>query len=339
MAEYADYISFKDGKQYTILNSSVSINEAFEMNLNENKSSKELYVQPSTQILPLVDSSADEFNSSILAYNNRKNIWTYKFSSDCTLYIVYRHQPPKGISSIWIGELDLSNNLIRNAEPLLISSFTNYEDPRMFAFRGELYISYSQWGTEEINDYNDPRSIIQIAFTHIIKREISFELGKTYIPPYGNNFIVGKTEKNWGFFESKGELYCLYSISPFTIFKYDIVSNSCKFVRCVKTIANLSLRGGTPPIYIKNRLISFIHCNDYLVYMLEISCDKNVFKISHISEFSTISSLNTLLKDNEQIVKNGILFPCGLVYDTIKKHYIVSMGYNDKVTAISYIKG
>lgn len=338
MDDYIDYISFKDGKQYTILNSSVSIHETFELDPSENKTSTDIVVQPNTHILPLVDSSADEFNSSMLAYNTKTNTWSYTFTSDCTLFIVYRRQLPKGISSLWIGELDLLNNRILNAQPLLTSPFTHYEDPRMFVFRGELYVSYSRWGNEEIQDYNDPRSIIQIAFTHVKRLSTTFELGKTYVPPYGKNMEPGKMEKNWGFFEYQKELHCLYGVNPLTIFKYDMESNTCRFVRTEKMSSTICIRGGTPPIFINGSFVSFIHCSDYLVYMVKLGVTDKVFKIKEISDFPILSSISKILKGKESMNQNGILFPCGAVYDSNKKQYIISMGYKDKVNVISYVK-
>ena len=338
MDDYIEYISFKNNTQYTILKSSVSIHETFELDPSENKISTDIVVQPNTHILPLVDSSADEFNSSILAYNHKTNTWSYTFTNDCTLFMVYRHQPPKGISSLWIGALDLSNNQILNAQPLLLSPFTHYEDPRMFVFRGELYVSYSRWGNEEIDDFNDPRSIIQIAFTHVKRLATTFELGKTYVPPYGKNMEPGKIEKNWGFFEYQKELHCLYGVNPLTIFKYDMALNTCRIVRTEKQSSTICIRGGTPPIYVNGSFVCFIHCSDYLVYMVKLGASDKVFKIKEISDFPILSSISKLRKGKEQMNQNGILFPCGSVFDPNKKHYIVSMGYKDKVNVISYIK-
>ena len=338
MDRYADYISFRDGKQYTILKSNIIINESFTVLPEDINRHRDISIDTTVRFLPLVDPSADEFNSSIIAYDTVANEWTYRYMKDtCHLYIVYRHQPIGGRSSVWIGRLHLDNTTIMDAKVLLTDPFIHYEDPHLFIYQNNLYVSYSRWGSATISSYNDPLSIIQLGFTHVKYTNPGFELGKEYIPPFGNNYTPGKAEKNWGFFEKNRQLFCLYNISPFTIFKYDMETNFCRLVRTLKTQTSISLRGGTPPIYVNGAFVSFIHCSDYLVYSLQMKFDQTIGKLTHISEFSILAAFNTFYQDTNCVTRNGILFPCGAVYDTDNKKYIVSMGYNDKRNVICYI--
>jgi predicted GH43/DUF377 family glycosyl hydrolase len=336
--DYMDYISFRDGKENTILKSSIVVQEIFTLDTSEKKHSANLNVQKGIVRLPLVDPSATEFNSSIIAYDTSTKKWTPMFNkSTCTLYMAYRHQRD-GHSSVWIGELSLTHQKIMNAKQILVDPHIHYEDPRLFTFQNELYVSYSFFGSETEKDWDVITKTIRIGMTRIRKAADGFECGPTYVPPFGNNAKPIGVEKNWGFFEKGKELHCLYSISPFVIFKYDMAANTCRLVRTSKTKANLSLRGGTPPLYINKQFVAFIHCSDYLSYRFDMTFDSNQFTLKSIGDFPALSAIQILKKGTQYMNQNGILFPCGAVYDTVNKQYIVAMGYDDKENMIAYVK-
>lgn len=336
--DYIDYISFRNNTQNTILKSSVVMHESFSLNPADEKVSSSTTMNSTVSMLSLVDISADEFNSSILAYDTRTHTWTYGYNPHtCILYMIYRHQIKGDNSCLWIGEVDLINQRIVAPICLFSDPYIHYEDPRMFVVGRELYVSYSRWGSETIRDYNEPESIIQIEFTHVKYTDAGFTIRKSYIPPFGNNYTPGKVEKNWGFFEKNKELYCLYSISPFVVFKYNMETNLCTVEKTLAIEANISLRGGTPPIYVNGFFVTFIHCSDYFVYVLKMAVDKKQWSITYVNDFPLLTSLNTQCTPTDSVTKNDILFPCGAVYDIIKEQYIISMGYKDKNNVIAYI--
>jgi predicted GH43/DUF377 family glycosyl hydrolase len=115
------------------------------------------------------------------------------------------------------------------------------EDPRLFIYKDELYLSYTD-GYQMAQAKINPETL---------EASESFYIDK----PAKN-----RTEKNWTFFEHKDNLYSVYQIAPHTIFKM----HGPKWERCFEQpFVNKwkwgELRGGTSPIKTKDGYLSFFH--------------------------------------------------------------------------------
>ena len=112
----------------------------------------------------------------------------------------------------------------------------------------------------------------------------------------------------------------------------------CGSVSCVQQAINLSLRGGTSPICIGKKYVTFVHCSDYLVYKLVFEMTGLGFQTTHISKFPIAVGITTVSDSyGRQYNTNKILFPSGAIYDRDQDEYLISMGLNDKLNAIYFL--
>ena len=83
-----------------------------------------------------------------------------------------------------------------------------YADPRVFLYRGRWHVTFNTGHSEFPNN--------------IYVAEVD-ESGRPVTAPRSISKVDGRQgiEKNWGFFEHEGELFCVYSISPFVILRVD----------------------------------------------------------------------------------------------------------------------
>lgn len=127
----------------------------------------------------------------------------------------------------------------------------HYEDPRLFLFRGELWLAVSM-----ITDYNlRPWISVQKAF----RLNANFEQNRELIPLIGMNKKA--QEKNWQFFDYKGRLMVSYMPKNNTVYELNPengdVLNRWSSDRIAWGIGSFS--GGTPPIRYGNGWMSFFH--------------------------------------------------------------------------------
>jgi len=193
------------------------------------------------------------------------------------------------------------------------------EDPRLFVFDNELYISYTdgyQMGQAKINPVT-------------LQAEESFYLDKP---------VKGRTEKNWIFFEHNGKLMAVYNTAPHVVFEM----NGSKFEQKYSTQFPNDwkwgeIRGGTSPVKTGKHFISFFHsANDILykgmsgrqyfmgAYMFEA---EPPFTPVAISKEPLITG--EIINDSIPRLSNKIfvVFPGGAIRK--KDSWLVSFGYND----------
>jgi len=344
--DYITYESFRDKGENTVLRRNVVLCDEYLLpekvtTITNAYHTGVQYRSANLSVLPLFDASAEEFNASVLSYNTNTGTWSNKYEYDNPEYRVF-YTYRKRIndhSTLWIVERSSTERSSTEPQCIFTDPHIHYEDPRMFSFKGQLHISYSFWGSESITKWTDPSCSISIGFTEFtLKNDGQFEKGQTYVPAYGDNTVPGKKEKNWTFFEYGPSLLCLYSVAPLTIFSYNPPTNMCMPVPCVKQSINLSLRGGTPPICIGNKYVTFVHCSDYLVYKLIFEMTALGFQTTHISKFPIAIGITTIRDSmGRQYNTNKILFPCGAIYDRDQEEYLISMGLNDKLNAIYFL--
>lgn len=166
-------------------------------------------------------------------------------------YFVYRMESLPWCTRMKLGICLLDNDLqpIRDTNKLL-NLHTNLEpyakgfhceDPRLFIYDNELYLSYTdgyQMAQAKINP-------------DTLEAQNSFYIEKP---------SVSRTEKNWIFFEADGKLYCIYNTAPHIIFEMD-GKNWTEVVRTnyVNSWRWGEIRGGTPPQRYGDYFLSFFH--------------------------------------------------------------------------------
>lgn len=244
-------------------------------------------------------------------------------------FLAYRLESAPFCRTIQIGLVEIDDNFspIESTNKVLqlharlqgYSPNFHVEDPRLFIFNDELYLSYTdgyQMGQAKIN--HETREVIE-----------SFYLDKKGLQ---------QTEKNWIFFEHEGKLLCLYDIPKQRIFEM----NGADHTEIHRTSYNHNwkygiIRGGTPPIKYGDNYLSFFHSakdvkykgqdgKQYYMgaYLFEA---KPPFRPLAITERPLITG--EIVDDNIPRLSNKIfvVFPSGVIRKG-DSHY-VSFGYND----------
>jgi len=173
---------------------------------------------------------------------------------------------------------------------------TRIEDFRTFVYRGKLYASHSGIEMGENNvEFKQYLSIVNL-------KDGTLEKIKKFEPLYNKN------EKNWSWFVKGDELFILYSINPFIIYKYDIDSDSLVLYTQHKFSGKWNCNGylaiSTFPIEYDNQYLVFIHSRiDGFKYVQgALIFDKETFKPLYFTKDYFISG------GNEEGKNRGVLY-------------------------------
>lgn len=220
--------------------------------------------------------------------------------------------------------LDLYSELEIRYSRVKVSKFPmgfHVEDPRLFIYKDELYLSYTDgyiMGQAKINP-------------ETLQAENSFYLDKP-------DPVNRQTEKNWTFFDYEGKLMCVYDASKQEIFEM----NGEKHTKLYETPFDTQwrwgqMRGGTSPIKVGDNYLSFFHSatdirtikgpgRQYFMgaYMFE---GKPPFKPIAISKEPLLAGER--ISDHIPRLSNKIfvVFPAGIIRK--ENSYLISYGYND----------
>ena len=141
--DYITYESFRDKEENTVLRRNVVLCDEYLLpdkvtSITNAYHTGVQYRSANLSVLPLFDASAEEFNASVLSYNTNTGTWSNKYECDNPEYRVF-YTYRKRIndhSTLWIVERSSTEPQCIFTDPHI-----HYEDPRMFAFKGQLYIS------------------------------------------------------------------------------------------------------------------------------------------------------------------------------------------------------
>lgn len=265
------------------------------------------------------------FNCSMIEFNGKK-------------YFAYRMESRPWCERMRIGLCLLDDNYQpikeSNVLPELHSALTlkkvngstityakgfHVEDPRLFVFNNQLYLSYT-------DGYQMAQARINPDTLHA---EESFYLLK----PDEN-----RTEKNWTFFEHDMKLHCVYDINNHIVWTMDGNHKDKEYSTSFQHDWKYGdIKGGTPPIRIGDKFISFFHSTlqmrirnrdgrQYFMgaYTFEAQAP---FKPLQISVEPFISG--ELINNNIPRLNNNIfvVFPSGVIRK--ENSFVVSLGYND----------
>jgi predicted GH43/DUF377 family glycosyl hydrolase len=255
------------------------------------------------------------FNCSFIEFQGRK-------------YFAYRMEAQPFCIFMKIGLCLLDDNYEPIPETnVLLDLYSNIkgsdkgfhvEDPRLFIYNDELYLSYTdgyQMGQAKINPDN-------------LKAIESFYLDKP---------DPSRTEKNWTFFEDKKKLIAIYDLPSMHLFEMD----GAKYKEVNKSTPVTwkygEIRGGATPIKVGNKFICFFHSRttilqgkyagyQYHMGALEFEA-KKPYKITRISSRPIISGETMNDKIPRLSNKIFVVFPCGVI--RTENGFNVSFGYND----------
>lgn len=179
-------------------------------------------------------------------------------------------------------------------------------DGRMFSIDGKCFVSFT----------NIDSNLIHKQSIYDVDKQI------VYTPRFNYNSGIFQKEKNWQFFEQDNEVYMIYYINPFQVYKMD--KTNFEVIEQVKHISwqfHSGLRCSAPPVFVDGMYYMPIHSKDYRMYIMTFDKSFNVHQIT----------IDPLCDTKEGKCNYNIYFPCGIIYDKLNKSFLISMGIDDKV--------
>lgn len=245
---------------------------------------------------------------------------------DDGLWLAYRDQDTKRDSRIGVVRLDEEFRAVENLELSLPVHWKQEqrEDPRLFWFRGKIWLSYGCW------DNN------RCAAIAVVELDRGWKVVREFRARYATNWS-SEFQKNWCFFESQQseDLHCVYSPSPHEVVAFDRTGKGRLVARDRGIAWGYGLpRGGTPPVLYEGRYWSFFHSrlmtphNRFRYFMGAYALNALTFK----PELVTPDPLLSASADDPNLkFLPLVVFPCGAVLD--EGAWTVSLGVNDVRTA------
>lgn len=247
------------------------------------------------------------------------------------LWLAYRDQDERRNSRIGVAKLGENFVATENIELVLPEHWRveQREDPRLFWFRGKIWLSYGVWDTN------------RCAAIAVVELDHDWKVVREFRARWASNWNSSEFQKNWCFFESQqsDDLHCVYSPSPHEVVAFDR-SGKGRLVSRERGIAwGYGLpRGGTPPVLHEGRYWSFFHSrlmtpqNRFRYFMGAYSFSAFTFK----PELVTPDPILSASPDDPNLkFMPLVVFPCGAVLDG--GTWTVSLGVNDVRTAFTKI--
>lgn len=215
----------------------------------------------------------------------------------------------------------------------------HHEDCRLFMFRGEPHISYTEMrGYRPGIDYTCVVKYARLA----LDKKGRWQVKDEFHPQYGRNGGFAK-EKNWVFFERNDKLYCIYSTQPqHVILEIDGHKVVGQPIISPEPVWHWgSIRGGTPPVWIGDRWLVVFHSSiptEVAPHFVRYYAGAYTFEADAPNRILQISESPIMAgseEDGHQVDpryvdgwKPYVVFPCGLETEPDGK-FLISLGVND----------
>lgn len=260
-----------------------------------------------------------EFNPSISLFNGQhwlvyRQNWT---SSNIILAKANPSwEPEKGVESCQFVNI-----------PIVSENSSGREDPRLFTFRGQQWLSYTGFSKLASNKTN----VCIGRLTHDGAMDCHFPL---HYPDRA------KLEKNWVFFEHNDRLYASYLCSPHVVLEVDHFN--CRLAYTTQWKSHYTaghIRGGASPVLHNGEFYHFFHAVQSAAGNKVYSCGvltfeaKPPFRVTRCSKRPLIAPVPA---DCEVGGPACAVFPGGAVIDKGRWH--VAYGYLDKECRIASFK-
>jgi predicted GH43/DUF377 family glycosyl hydrolase/predicted O-methyltransferase YrrM/GR25 family glycosyltransferase involved in LPS biosynthesis len=195
-----------------------------------------LMVEYLSPLLPNVTVPA--FNGSLVRYAGH-DMLAYRQGRECRLAV-----------------MDAGTRVVVKDTPLNLlheKASLRQEDPRLFRYRGRLYVSFT--GVEQTLD--SPTGLTTSVLYAQLEPSRDQPVVDVFYPHYADRLTW---EKNWAFFESAGLLHAVYSIKPHTILRvqHDTATKAFE-TETPHPWTGGHLRGGSPPVLVGDEFYHFFH--------------------------------------------------------------------------------
>ena len=210
--------------------------------------------------------------------------------------------------------------------PIEQENSSGREDPRLFAFRGELWVSYSGYCRHG-----------QYGNTVCIGRLRNGAMDCHFPLHYEHR---ARNEKNWVFFEHDNRLFCTYLCTPAHVV-LECDQFNCKLAYATQWKSPYStghIRGGATPVLHNGEFYHFFHSVTPTYGTKVYTC--GVFTFESKPPFRVLRCTKRPLiaprvDDGEPGGKSAAVFPGGAVFDNDKRRWHVAYGYLDKECRIA----
>ena len=220
-----------------------------------------------------------------------------------------------------------------------------WEDPRMFWYNDRLYCAYvffragytaQAQGLARL-DKNFKVSNVWFLDYKYNRNAATIDTVRTMDPRGFMSTVSGGSifEKNWQFFQHDKALMFIYAANPHRVVAADLIHGTCKqeYVSSVELPwAYGEIRGGTPPVDIGDRFLTFFHSSIQKSPNVKVYY-AGAYTFEKTPPFNPIEiSKKPLLSGDEDdtyrgLWNNVVVFPCGAL--KLDENWLVSYGHND----------
>lgn len=215
----------------------------------------------STELILHSNSLDKEFKGGIFnpAFIKNKNK-NYLLCRAETVPELYRKNPFTGKTPPVLVELDKDLKTIKNYKQIDIENYQEnikLEDFRSFYYNDKSLISCT---------YIDNKNIK----TAVCELDVKTKTIKNISIPDLLNFEINKTEKNWSYFEKDGELYLIYSLNPYILFKK---INDFSFEKVYELDYNITFNSNL----VSNSINPFLY-NEHYFHIVHTNTGRKTYK-------------------------------------------------------------
>ena len=196
------------------------------------------------------------FNPAFIK-NKNKN---YLLCRAETIQELYRKNPFIGKTNPILVELDKDLKTIKNYKQINIDH--NDQNIKLEDFRSFYYDDKSLISCTYINQKNIKTAVCEL--------DIRTKTIKNIHIPELLNFQINKIEKNWSYFEKDGELYLIYSLNPYILFKK---INDFNFEKVYELDYNITFNSNL----VSNSINPFLY-NEHYFHIVHTNTGRKTYK-------------------------------------------------------------
>lgn len=278
--------------------------------------------------------NAGGYNPSIIRHNG-------------VLLMAYRYHPTNGLNTqLALAELDNKFNVVRNTSIVTGGNHQSAEDPRLFTFQGQLWMS---WVDADFPS-PAPTCVVKVGRLVQIGSVWNIEDAKQPLREGGNRGL--DIEKNWVFWEHNQRLLWIYKVINGFQF-VEQMENETGNMRYTSPAPHWpwgEIRGGCSPLPYQGKLLRFFHSSldfeyppahrRYFMGAAIMEPDRPFATVAVSKEPICYGSELDDLSDTERSqclpYKQKVVFPAGAVIDG--DSFLVSVGINDGQCSLLRIK-
>ena len=259
--------------------------------------------------------------------------------------MTYRYHQNRGFPTR-LGLCEVVRGVAVNPTDIALSGISN-EDARMFSLHGKRWMS---WVESSFLGERQPKSIVKYAALKTVPKYLnkkeSFELGKIFQVKAGSN-EWRSMQKNWCFFESDENLFCIYrSLPDQAVWQVKGETVVAEWNTPAPRWAYGEIRGGNI-VPFEDKLLRIFHGSldneigpvrrRYFIGAALME-PKPPFKTVTVSRRpiiygSEIDSLKVAERKACHHWKANVVFPCGLVKDG--ENIVLALGVNDSACCLA----